>query len=81
MKHYNDGLKVATDPADAKGRLEWIQEHLNRVTSAWNAASDALSGNDDKEKCGGPKPFDPSKFPAGPANTAKQRLALSAFKK
>lgn len=83
MEHYNDGLKAATDPEDAKGKLEWIQEHLNRVTSAWNAASDALSGNDssDKEKCGGPKPFTPSKFPASPANTSKQRLALSAFKK
>lgn len=84
MEHYNDGLKAATDPEDAKGRWEWIKEHLSRVTSAWNSASDALNGNNDsdkKEKCGDKKPFTPSKFPASPANTSKQRLALSAFKK
>lgn len=79
MGHYNDGLKKATDPGDLKGKEEWIKDHMNRVGSAWNAASDSLGGSESTDPK--PKKFDPTKFTATPANTGKQRLALSAYRK
>lgn len=78
MEHYNEGLKSATDPGDFKGRGEWIREHLNRVTAAWQAAIDALAGlTGDTPPGPGKQQFDPSRHVAAPANTRKQRLGLS----
>jgi len=79
MGHYSDGLKTAFNPTDKKGQLDWIGDHLGRVSAAWNAASAALSGNPTDDAS--PKKFDPSHHTATPANTGKQRLAMSGFKK
>lgn len=79
MGHYKNGLKTAVDPTDLKGQLKWIDDHLGRVGAAWNAAKNALAGqNTDDAR---PKKFDPTHFTATPANTSKQRLALSAYSK
>lgn len=79
MDHYHDGLKKATDPSDMKGKFDWMSDHLSRVSAAWNAATNALAGQETKDAR--PKKFDPTKYAASPANTSKQRLALSAFSK
>ena len=79
IKHYEDGMSAATDPEDMKGKWEWIKDHLNRVSAAWDAASAALSGVTDADAT--PKKFDPSKWVSTPANTNKQRLASSSRKK
>lgn len=79
MDHYHDGLKKATDPSDMKGKFDWMNDHLSRVSAAWNAATNALAGHETKDAR--PQKFDPTKHSASPANTGKQRLALSAFNK
>ena len=77
--HYHDGLKTLKDTSDHKDKLDWIIDHTNRASAAWNAASNALAGQDSKDAR--PKKFDPTRFAATPANTSCQRLGLSAFKK
>jgi len=78
MKHYEDGLKSATDPSDFKGRGQWLQEHFGRVKAAWQAAADALAGDTGDAPPGpGKRPLNPSGHVAAPANTSKQRLGMS----
>jgi hypothetical protein len=80
MKHYEDGLEAAKDPSEFDDKIKWIQEHLDRVKNAWDSANRALRG-DDVPPDPKPKKFDPSKHTATPANTGKQRLGMSGFKK
>ncbi len=79
MQHYKDGLKTASNPTDLKSKLKWIVDHQNRVDAAFGAASNALAGDEGGDP--GPSKLDPSSHTATPANTSKQREALSAFKK
>lgn len=80
MGHYQNGLNKATNLGDLGGKTSWIADHLNRVGGAYDQANSALNG---LEPPTDPKPrgFDPSSHTATPANTSKQRLALSGFKK
>lgn len=77
--HFKDGLKAATDPGNLKDQGKWIADDVGRTGSAWNAAINALAGRDTKDAS--PQKFDPTHHTASPANTGKQRLALSAFGK
>ena len=79
MNHYHDGMKAAADPGDLKGKDDWISDHLGRVGAAWNAAKNALGGQGTANAA--PVKFDPTHHTATPANTGKQRIALSAFVK
>ncbi len=77
MKHYEDGLKSATDPNDFKGRTSWLLEHFSRVKATWLASADALAGRDGDPPGPEKRRYDPSSHVATPANTSKQRVGLS----
>ena len=79
MGHFREGMKAASDPSNLKDKRDWIDDHTARVIAAWNAANSALAGLSTKDAS--PQKFDPTHHTATPANTGKQRLALSAFGK
>jgi hypothetical protein len=77
-QHMKDGLKVALDPKNKKGQMDWIEKHLKVVKEWWNNASSALAGEENIDN--GPKKIDLSKTPAVPATNGMQRLIPSRRK-
>lgn len=77
-QHMKDGLKVALDPTDKKGQMDWIDKHIKIVKEWWNQASSALAGEETVDTS--PKKIDISKTPAVPATNGMQRLIPSRRK-
>jgi hypothetical protein len=77
-QHMKDGLKVALDPTDKKGQMDWIDKHFGMVCEWWNQASSALAGEENTDNS--PKKIDISKTPAVPATNGMQRLISSQRK-
>jgi hypothetical protein len=86
LEHYKDGLDKALSD-DMGDKADWVDEHLNVTTNAWNYGSCNLAGgcNADEPdvKPKNPKKLDPSKHAVVPANRKNQRLGMSLreFKK
>jgi len=72
LKHYEDGLKAASNLTDLRGKGEWIGNHLSMLQRAYAYVICALQG-----KCATGE-FDPSGKVATPADTHQQRLGQSA---
>jgi hypothetical protein len=77
QKNFQDGMKAATNPQDLKGKGGWIAQNVGSTALAFGNAISALAGF----SSGGNHDMDPSGHVSTPANTAKQRLAMSAFSK
>ena len=78
VKNLQDGLKVALNPVDFKGKRDWIDKNTANTTTAFAAAAAALAGQETDDSSAS---FDAAGNVSTPANTSKQRLALSSFSK
>ncbi len=77
-QHMKDGLKVALDPLNKKGQMNWVEKHLKMVTEWWNQSSSSLAGEESSDN--NPKKVNISKTPAVPATNGMQRLIPSMRK-
>ncbi|MBS1516942.1 MAG: hypothetical protein JSS91_02540 [Bacteroidetes bacterium] len=73
-KHFNDGMKAATDPANIKDKQKWIDKNTANTTRWFQCAINQLAGascDDNPEKPKLPK------FPSTPSETNRQRIVVS----
>lgn len=71
--HTFNGLRVATNPTNFKGKSNWFRKNLSLVTSWWNCAINATAGSSCQNDTDPPLP----KKISVPANNGRQRLGMS----